>query len=93
MPVRTPEGRTVYRCPAEPVETFVAKGGDVAETEGRRCLCNGLTANVGQAQWRADTGEDEIPLVTSGDDLLALTDFVAAHPGYTAAQAIAYLDG
>ena len=93
VPVRTTEGRTVYRCSAEPVETFVAKGGDVADTEGRRCLCNGLTANVGQAQWRADTDEEEIPLVTSGDDLLGLADFVEGHPGYTAAQAIAYLNG
>lgn len=93
VPVRTAEGRTVYRCSAEPVDTFVAKGGNVAETEGRRCLCNGLMANVGLAQWRAETGEEEIPLVTSGDDLLELADFVAGHPGYTAAQAIAYLNG
>jgi NAD(P)H-dependent flavin oxidoreductase YrpB (nitropropane dioxygenase family) len=93
VPVRTTEGRTVYRCSAEPVDTFIAKGGDAAETEGRRCLCNGLTANVGLAQWRAETGEEEIPLVTSGDDLLELGDFIAGHPGYTAAQAIAYLNG
>jgi nitronate monooxygenase len=93
VPVRTTEGRTVYRCSAEPVETFIAKGGDEAETEGRRCLCNGLTANVGQAQWRTESGEEEIPLVTSGDDLLELADFIAGHPGYTAAQAIAYLNG
>lgn len=93
VPVRTMEGRTVYRCSAEPVETFIAKGGDAAETEGRRCLCNGLTANVGQAQWRTESGEEEIPLVTSGDDLLELADFIAGHPGYTAAQAIAYLNG
>jgi nitronate monooxygenase len=93
VPVRTTEGRTVYRCSAEPVETFVAKGGDAADTEGRRCLCNGLTANVGLAQWREDTGEDEIPLVTSGDDLLKLAGFLSSHPGYTAAQAIDYLLG
>lgn len=93
VPVRTAAGRTVYRCSAEPVDTYIAKGGDLAETEGRRCLCNGLTANVGLAQWRAETGEEEIPLVTSGDDLLELADFIAGHPGYTAAQAIAYLNG
>jgi NAD(P)H-dependent flavin oxidoreductase YrpB (nitropropane dioxygenase family) len=93
IPVRTTEGRTVYRCSAEPVDTFIAKGGDAAETEGRRCLCNGLTANVGQAQWRTESGEEEIPLVTSGDDLLELAEFVGGHPGYTAAQAIAYLNG
>jgi nitronate monooxygenase len=93
VPVRTTDGRMVYRCSAEPVATFVAKGGDAADTEGRRCLCNGLTANVGLAQWREDTGEDEIPLITSGDDLLQLAGFLSSHPGYTAAQAIDYLLG
>ena len=29
---------------------YVAKGGDIADTVGRRCLCNGLTANIGQPQ-------------------------------------------
>lgn len=85
------KGRLVYRCPAEPVETFIAKGGDAADAEGRRCLCNGLTAGVGLAQWRSDMGEEEMPLVTSGDDLLSLAGFVSAHPGYTARDAISYL--
>jgi NAD(P)H-dependent flavin oxidoreductase YrpB (nitropropane dioxygenase family) len=89
VPVRTSEGRVIYRCAAEPVDTYVSKGGDLADTEGRRCLCNGLTANIGQAQWRPDTGE-EIPLVTSGDDLLALTGF-ASRAGYTAADVVRYL--
>ena len=89
--VRTSEGRTAYRCSAEPVEAYVAKGGDVADTVGRRCLCNGLTANIGQAQLRTDTNEEEIPLVTSGDDLLSLERFAASRPGYTAAEVIRYL--
>jgi NAD(P)H-dependent flavin oxidoreductase YrpB (nitropropane dioxygenase family) len=93
VPVRTSEGRTAYRCSAEPVDTFIAKGGDAADTEGRRCLCNGLTANVGQAQWRTETGGEETPLVTSGDDLLGLAGFVATHPEYTAGDAISYLCG
>jgi NAD(P)H-dependent flavin oxidoreductase YrpB (nitropropane dioxygenase family) len=91
VPVRTSEGRTVYRCSAEPVDAYVAKGGDVADTEGRRCLCNGLTADIGQAQWRTETNDEEIPLVTSGDDLLALGRFAATRPGYTAAEVIDYL--
>ena len=89
--VRGEKGRIVYRCPAEPVDTYVAKGGKASDAEGRRCLCNGLTANVGLAQWRTDMGEEEMPLVTSGDDLLALAGFVASHPGYTAETAISYL--
>ena len=91
VPVRTPDGRTVYRCSAEPVDAYVAKGGDAADTVGRRCLCNGLTATVGQAQWRAATNEEEIPLVTSGDDLLALGSFAAANPAYSADQVVRYL--
>ena len=91
VPVRTPEGRTIYRCSAEPVDAYVAKGGDVADTVGRRCLCNGLTATVGQAQWRTATNDEEIPLVTSGDDLLSLATFAAANPGYSAGHVVKYL--
>jgi NAD(P)H-dependent flavin oxidoreductase YrpB (nitropropane dioxygenase family) len=91
--VRTESGRTIYRCAAEPVEAYVAKGGTAEEAEGRRCLCNGLTANIGQAQHRPDQGEDEPPLVTSGDDLLALAEFFAEHPAYTAADVIDHLNG
>jgi NAD(P)H-dependent flavin oxidoreductase YrpB (nitropropane dioxygenase family) len=91
VPVRTPDGRTLYRCSAEPVDAYVAKGGDVADTEGRRCLCNGLTADIGQAQWRTGTNEEEIPLITSGDDLLSLERFATSRPAYTARQVIEYL--
>jgi NAD(P)H-dependent flavin oxidoreductase YrpB (nitropropane dioxygenase family) len=91
IPVRTGEGRTIYRCAAEPVDAYVAKGGDFADTIGRRCLCNGLTANIGQAQWRPETNTEEMPLVTSGDDLLALAAFATANPGYTAECVVKYL--
>ena len=89
--VRTSEGRTVYRCSAEPIDTYIAKGGAVEDTEGRRCLCNGLTADIGQGQHRTESGQDEIPLVTSGDDLLTLAGFATTRPGYTAEQVIDYL--
>jgi nitronate monooxygenase len=89
--VRAADGRTMYRCAAEPVDSYVAKGGDVADTEGRLCLCNGLTANIGQAQWRSETNTEEIPLVTSGDDLLSLSTFTSANSGFTAQHVIGYL--
>jgi nitronate monooxygenase len=89
--VRTPEGRTVYRCAAEPVDAYVAKGGDAADTIGRRCLCNGLTATIGQAQEREGPATTEPPLVTSGDDLLEMASFIASHPAYTAEQVVTYL--
>ena len=91
VPVRTSDGRTIYRCPAEPIAAYVSKGGDLADTEGRRCLCNGLISNIGQAQRRNPDGVAEIPLVTSGDDLLSLAPFFAAHPHYTAEQVVEYL--
>jgi NAD(P)H-dependent flavin oxidoreductase YrpB (nitropropane dioxygenase family) len=86
---RTPEGKLGYRCAAEPVDQYVAKGGDIADTVGRRCLCNGLTANIGQAQ-RRDDGE-ELPLLTSGDDLVSLDSFARGRAGYSAADVIEYL--
>jgi NAD(P)H-dependent flavin oxidoreductase YrpB (nitropropane dioxygenase family) len=86
---RTPDGKLGYRCAAEPVDQYVKKGGDIADTVGRRCLCNGLTANIGQAQHRADG--DELPLLTSGDDLVSLDTFARGRERYSAADVIDYL--
>ncbi|HEY0971901.1 MAG TPA: nitronate monooxygenase [Gemmatimonadales bacterium] len=91
VPVRTATGKLVYRCAAEPVDAYVAKGGDVADTEGRRCLCNGLVANIGHAQERPDDGGVELPLVTSGDDLGSIAGFLAGRARYTAADVVEYL--
>ena len=88
--VRSAGGRLVYRCPAEPVDTYVAKGGDAADTVGRRCLCNGLVANIGHPQPRGDDGV-EAPLVTSGDDLLAMGAFLRGRTSYAAAEVVEYL--
>jgi nitronate monooxygenase len=44
---RTQEGAIGYRCAAEPVATYVAKGGKLENTVGRKCLCNALLANIG----------------------------------------------
>ncbi|WP_448060453.1 nitronate monooxygenase [Cellulomonas hominis] len=67
--LRTPyvrgTGAIGYRCAAEPEHMYARKGGDVADTPGRQCLCNSLTANVGLGQTRAD-GYVEEPLVTLG---------------------------
>jgi nitronate monooxygenase len=89
MPYRASNGKLDYRCPAEPVDAYVAKGGDIADTVGRRCLCNGLAANIGQPQRRA-TG-DEKPLVTSGDDLVSLTSLLTSRGRYRAADVIEHL--
>ena len=88
---RSKTGRLGYRCPAEPVADYVKKGGNAADTVGRRCLCNGLTANIGLAQQRR-AGE-EPPLVTSGDDLTSVAKLASASGGYSAADVIEYLLG
>jgi NAD(P)H-dependent flavin oxidoreductase YrpB (nitropropane dioxygenase family) len=61
-------GEVGYRCPAEPVDVYVRKGGTAEEAEGAKCLCNALTTDVGLGQQRKD-GYTEVPLVTLGSDL------------------------
>jgi NAD(P)H-dependent flavin oxidoreductase YrpB (nitropropane dioxygenase family) len=85
-----PDGRIGYRCPSEPVDSYVAKGGEIADTVGRRCLCNALMANVGLPQVQED-GAVEPPLLTSGDDLKTIATFLRGRPAYSADDVIDYL--
>ncbi|WP_109484392.1 nitronate monooxygenase [Occallatibacter savannae] len=71
----TEDGKIAYRCAAEPESSFVAKGGKIEETVGRKCLCNALLANIGHPQTRAD-GVAEPPLVTVGDDVNRVAAFL-----------------
>jgi NAD(P)H-dependent flavin oxidoreductase YrpB (nitropropane dioxygenase family) len=89
---RQEDGKIGYRCPAEPVEHFVKKGGSAEDAEGRRCLCNALTATVGAGQVRPEWGYDEPPLMTLGTDLSFLPEITCGEP-YTAKDALAYLLG
>lgn len=85
------DGMIGYRCPAEPVEDYVAKGGDVADTVGRKCLCNALFAAIGLGQTDAQ-GVAELPLITAGDEVRLVSRYLK--PGtrsYTAADVLAYL--
>jgi nitronate monooxygenase len=77
---RGADGKIGYRCPAEPIDVYVTKGGDLANTEGRKCLCNALVSNIGLAQIRKD-GYVEPPLITAGDDLVEIARFLP--PGRT----------
>ncbi len=80
-----------WRCPAEPVDLFVKKGGAIEDTEGRKCLCNALMANIGLGQ-RRDGGLTEPPIVTTGDDLESIRRFLPnGATSYTAADVIAAL--
>ncbi len=77
-----------YRCSAEPVANYVAKGGRIEDTVGRKCLCNALMANIGHAQTRKD-GSAEPPLVTIGDDLNTAAQFLTAgQESYSAADVV-----
>ncbi|GAB2947401.1 nitronate monooxygenase [Micromonospora polyrhachis] len=91
-PFRRANGRVGFRCPAEPVDDYVRKGGSVADTVGSQCLCNGLVATVGFGQRRAD-GYVEPPLVTLGQDLAFLPHLTHEGDDYTAADVVAYLLG
>jgi nitronate monooxygenase len=87
---RRENGRLDYRCPAEPVDTYVKKGGELEETVGRKCLCNALMADIGFPQVR-DSGAVEKPLLTSGDDLKNISVFAQGRFEYSAADVVDYL--
>ncbi len=67
---RTSGGQVGFRCPAEPVAAYVAKGGAQRDTVRRQCLCNALMADIGLGQPRPAGAEQ--PLLTSGDGLDSL---------------------
>lgn len=84
------DGEIAWRCAAEPVADFVAKGGEEAGTVGRKCLCNALLATAGHPQQRPRS-EAEAPLLTSGDELRELGGFLAGRTDYGAADVVAHL--
>jgi nitronate monooxygenase len=90
---RRPDGSLGYRCPGEPVEDYLKKGGDPEEIAGRKCVCNGLLATVGLGQVQQD-GYEEPALVTAGTNVACVAEFLS--PGaasYTAADVIGRLLG
>jgi len=87
---RLPDGRIAFRCSAEPVKTFQAKGGALDETEGRRCLCNALLATTGHAQVRKD-GTLEQAIITAGDQAQELAEFLHGRTSYSAQDVLDYL--
>lgn len=90
-PYQREGGKIGYRCPAEPVHTFVRKGGSVEDTLGRACLCNSLTANVELGQTRPD-GYVEKPMVTLGADVDGPRQLAELHPaGWSARDALQWL--
>ena len=88
-----PDGTLGWRCPADETHLFTKSGGAIEDTVGRKCLCNGLMANIGLPQVRAE-GKVELPLVTCGDDLQSIVQVVGKdRESYTASEVIDYLLG
>jgi len=75
QPYRRADGSVGYRCPAEPVDDYVAKGGNPADAAGRKCLCNGLFAAVALGQALPD-GAIEPAIVTAGADVAEIARFL-----------------
>lgn len=90
-PYRRDDGTVGYRCASEPVDAYVRKGGDAADTVGRMCLCNGLAATAGLAQVRGDDTVEPY-LVTLGADRAQLTGLLELHPhGWSAVDVMQWL--
>ena len=90
-PAISETGRTIYRCPSEPDDQYIKKGGAIEDIEGRKCLCNGLMANIGLPQVRKD-GYEEAPIVTLGSDIEGAKVLLKDHPdGYGADEAVKWL--
>ena len=90
---RTDEGSIGYRCPAEPLSVYLSKGGKEEDSAGRKCICNGLVANIGYPQVR-NGQRVERGIITAGDDLNSVAQFL--QPGrdaYCVADVIAHLLG
>lgn len=83
-----PDGSIGIRCPAEPVGTYVAKGGNEADTVGKVCLCKALLSAAGIG----NPGEPSV--VTLGDDVSFLPHLMAdVSSSFRAEDVINYLLG
>ncbi|MBZ5507487.1 MAG: nitronate monooxygenase [Acidobacteriia bacterium] len=90
---RTAEGKVDFRCSGEPLSLYLAKGGKSEDSAGRKCLCNSLVANIGQAQVRNGKHVEQ-GLITSGDDLVNIPRFLPeGGRSYSAADVIGKLLG
>lgn len=89
---RTPAGEIGYRCASEPITVYLSKGGHIEDTVGRKCICNGLLANVGFPQVM-NGSRTEQGIVTAGDDITTVAQFLPAGQNhYSALDVIAELE-
>jgi nitronate monooxygenase len=90
---KTDKGTISWRCPSEPIDDYIHKGGREEDTHGRLCVCNGLMANIGLEQVRGVDGSvHELPLITSGDDVATVARFLKPDATtYSAADVVEHL--
>ncbi len=83
------DGTIGWRCPAERHSSYLLKGGNLDDTKGRKCVCNGLLSTVGLEQRRRGD-QHEQPLVTCGDDVQSITQFLKSPEAksYSAAHVV-----
>ena len=85
------DGTVGFRCPGEPADIYVRKGGKIEDTVGKKCLCNAMVANIGLPQVRK-SGYVEPVLVTSGNDILQIAGYLKeGETSYSAAAVIDHL--
>lgn len=85
------DGTIGYCCPGEPVESYLRKGGSLAETVGRKCVCNVLMSTIGLGQVLPDQ-QVEKPMLTTGDDIANIGRFLKeGRDSYSASDVILYL--
>ena len=84
------DGAIGYRCPSEPVDIYVSKGGSTEDTIERTCLCNALMATAGFAQIRRK-GIPEVAIVTTGDCTNEIAPLLVGRDDYGATDVIAFL--
>lgn len=75
-PIADAHGNVHYLCSAEPVDSYVAKGGNREDTIGKSCLCCNLFATAGLAQCYKEVVEP--PIVTLGD-ISQLPDIISRY--------------
>lgn len=85
---RKDDGTVGYRCPGEPLDDYLRKGGDPSNTVERKCVCNGLLSTIGLGQ--VHKGVPEPALVTAGDDAINIARFLS--PGRNTYSADDVLD-
>jgi NAD(P)H-dependent flavin oxidoreductase YrpB (nitropropane dioxygenase family) len=86
---RQEDGNIGFRCPGEPVETYVKKGGKLGDTEQKKCLCNSLFSVIGQAQ--TQKAGKEPALLTAGEDLSIIKSILKDRDNYNVSDVINFL--